>query len=124
MESFDPVNTYFYYNTFRKVDFIMKWHPDLVIKADDIFGPKFKKFHGEIEAFNYGNTKPFEARLETLRRRQKAWDEGMCKAWGHHYTEGEKAKWIWDKELFKDIRESDLWEYILKLQHDTARTDI
>lgn len=120
-EVFDPVNTYFYYSTFRRVDFIMKWHPDLEIRADDIFGCPFKRFRGDVQAFNYGNTKPVEARLETLWRRQKAWNRGMCEAWGHHYMEGEKKKWLWDKGIFKDIRKDSKWEYILRLQHDIKK---
>ena len=120
MEVFDPVNTYFYYSTFRKVDFIMKYHPKLEIRADDIFGRPFKKFHGDIQAFNYGNTKPAEARLETLRRRQKAWKGGMKKEWGHHYKEGNKRGWTWDKKTLTDIRKDLKWKYIKKLKDDTA----
>ena len=121
MESFDPVNTYFYYSTFRKVDFIMKWHPRLEIRADDIFGKPFRKFPGKVQAFNYGNTKPAEARLETLRRRQIAWKRGMNRDWGHHYKEGKRKGWTWEKKTLKDIREDPKYKYIEKLQHDTTR---
>ena len=137
-ESFDPINTYFYYSTFRRVDFIFKWHPKVEIRADDIerrisekvlVGPNdplykkiFKKYLAkDIEAFNYGNTKPAEIRLETLRRRQKAWDKGMCEDWGKHYREGKKKSWCWDKNYLKDIRQDAKYKYILRLQADIEK---
>ncbi len=121
VESFDPVNTYFYYSTFRRVDFIMKWHPRLEIRADDIFGRPFKKYHAkDLEAFNYGNVKPAEARLETLRRRQKAWRGGMNRDWGRHYREAKRKDWIWDKNTLKDIRQDPKYKYVLRLQDDTG----
>jgi len=121
MKTFDPVNTYFYYSSFRNVDFIFKYHPLVTLTADDISGKVFKKYFSDIEGFNYGNTKPAEVRMEISRRRQKAWEEGMNRDWGSHYREGDRKNWIWDKELFKDIREGDLWKHIIKLKHDTAR---
>jgi len=115
---FNPFNTYFYYATIRqKIRLIWKFHPQGRLDADMIMNIKPSKIlplEGII--LNYGNTKSAIQRSETFNRRKKAWNKGLCSAWGVHYSIYSKMNWIWDATKLPDIRKSKYYKYIQKLQ--------
>ena len=115
---FDPFNTYFAYARIRqKIRLIWKYHPEARLLADEIVYPKSKKSLGVgCIILNYGNTKPLSHRKETLKRRRKAWKKGLTKGWGTHYPVYAKKNWLWDATKVPDIRKSEYFEYLQKLQ--------
>ncbi len=116
MEKFDPFNTYFYYKPFIYLTMIHKYDPDIVYCADhvQISNERLVTLPGVM--INYGQTKSKEEREETLQRRRKAWQNGMNPAHGSHYLEGSQRGWIWDKSELTDVRITDYYKYIKKLQ--------
>jgi len=117
MQGFDPFNTYFYYEEFRNLRMIHKYHQEVVYSADNVSIPNMKPFifySGVM--INYGQTKAAEERNETLKRRQKAWQNGMNQGHGSHYLEGEKRGWIWDKSELIDVRTSPFYSHVKHLQ--------
>ncbi|HRY32092.1 MAG TPA: hypothetical protein P5531_03895 [Bacteroidales bacterium] len=115
-EPFDPFNTYFYYNTFMHVQLIHKYHPDVKYCADHVWIPDQHTITVPGVMINYGQTKTQQEREETLKRRQRAWKNGMKHGHGQHMREGNKLGWKWDKDKLKDIRNSEYAPYINKLQ--------
>jgi len=117
-DKFDPFNTYYFYARIRqKIRLIWKFHLHAKLFADEIIYPKPKKIL-DLEGIilNYGNTKSLNQRKETLRRRRKAWNRGLIKGWGTHYLSYVKTNWIWDATKVPDIRKSEYFKYIQKLQ--------
>lgn len=114
---FDPFNTYFYYARIRqKIGLIWKFHPRARLCADGIEFHNKRILNLEGIMLNYGNAKSANERMQTLKRREKAWRMGLTRGWGTHYLSGKKINWIWDKKTTPDIRKSEYFKYIEKLQ--------
>lgn len=116
---FDPFNTYFYYAVIRlRIALIWKYNPKVRLFADSVIFPPKSRRTKELPGImlNYGNTKPANQRRLTLYRRKLAWNKGLLKGWGTHYLTWAKINWVWDKNKIPDIRKSQYWKYILKLQ--------
>ena len=58
----------------------------------------------EIFLFNFGMTKSKSEREETLKRRKKAWTNGMNEKFGAGFLDAQKKKWKWNKEDLIDVR--------------------
>lgn len=116
MKGFDPFNTYYYCNVEREVVMVAAYHPKLRLEGDDIFFPHPKKLSVPGVLINYGHTKSVAEREETYKRRVLAWKRGMHRTWGVHYLGAKKRNWIWDKNALKDVRETEYYKYVQKLQ--------
>ena len=58
----------------------------------------------EIFLFNFGMTKSKSLREETLKRRKKAWENGMNENFGAGFIHAQKKQWMWHKEDLIDGR--------------------
>lgn len=119
-ETFDPFNTYFYFGHERGVAMISKYSPRMKIEADEVKIPHPKQVRYPGVIANYGHTKSKAEREETYERRKRAWKLGMNKGWGIHYKPAHQRGWVWDKKKLNDIRESEYFKYIQKLQQWTS----
>jgi glycosyltransferase involved in cell wall biosynthesis len=108
-------NTYHYGILQKDLIMISKYTKGFYIIADSIQleKPKVKKVPGIV--INYGACKPLKDQIEKLKRRQKAWDEGMHKGWGTHYLAHKERKWIWTKKELTYFPTTPEWKYIQKI---------
>jgi hypothetical protein len=112
---FSLQNSFHYGIIQKELVMISKYVPGFHIIADSIKipNPKVKSVSGIV--INYGACKPLGEQKIKLKRRQKAWDEGMHKGWGTHYIEHKKRQWIWRKEELVHFPDTEIWKYIQKI---------
>lgn len=109
----NPFKTFFWYRHARdSVGFIYKWSPNLKYNADVVQVPNKKVLRPKGIIMNYGRTKTKQERQELLKRRQRAWHNGLNLTSGRHYLREKKINWNWDRSELKDIRKSEYWKYI------------
>ena len=92
--------------------FIYKWEPGIKYKADSVQVKNRRCITVPGVLIEYGRTKNIEQRKELLKRRQKAWRNGLDKRFGRHYLKERAKGWRWDKSELKDIRNSEYAKYI------------
>lgn len=112
--------TYQYGMIHQPLKFLFKWNDDIQFAGDEIIIPNEKCYHSGLIAINYGDTKPKEQRLETLARRQKAWDQGECRGWGSHLAEGSKIDYLWNRDQLVNFRNTEYWKQIEQIRHDST----
>ena len=93
-----------YYKYINDVQVIFKHHTSAGYCADELlyFNKKVCTPNGVM--INYGGTK--EHRLEELKRREVAWNNGVHKAIGWHLAEYAQNGWLFKKEDLEDIEGS------------------
>jgi hypothetical protein len=101
----------------NNIGLIIKYHPDFSLYGDDVNLPNPQTFSPPGILINYGYTKSAEKRNQTLARRQKAWSNNETpKGWGFHYRVGNECNWVFPKENLIDLRTTEYYPYIQKLQ--------
>ena len=99
--------------------FISAYHPDIFITPDKINHPvpdTFVNRFGYIFEMNAG--KPIANRIENLKRREKAWKEGLPRKYGHHYLSLASRGFIYPENEQTDIRlKEDIFPIYQKLQN-------
>ena len=101
-------NTYFYGDKQSKWLKIVK--PEYLerLMGDGIVLKDYKSMQKiedeEIILFNFGMTKDKSQREQTLKRRKKAWVNGMNNNWGVGFIDAKNKKWMWKKEDLVDVR--------------------
>lgn len=114
----NPFTTHFY--AIKKSDQILISKYDLSIKiSPDRIERKNIKIKQEGVIFEMHATKSIGERMETLRRRQKAWKNGLNKGYGTHYLEGRKRNFIHKKSDCIDIRSLKEEYYLYKKLAET-----
>lgn len=109
----NPFRTYFWYRQARlMIEFVYKWQPGIKYSADSVKILDRKSYYPPGIMINYGRTKSVEKRKELLKRRQKAWDNGLDRTSGRHYLREQAKGWKWKRSELKDIRKSEYWKYI------------
>jgi hypothetical protein len=106
---------FFYARKFKHLYMIGKYSEPFSFEADSIQMKNRKIFEAPGVFVNYGNCKPAAEREETFKRRKRAWENGLDRNYGVHYIEGRGKHWIWDKAELIDIRETDYYKYIQKI---------
>ena len=122
-EPFDPgmnlFETYFYGTVEPDLIMVGKYHDKIGISGDVISHNKTKSIKSGL-LVNYGMTKSKKERDETLKRRQKAWDEGLRSGYGKHYPKAKEKDWVWDRSDLINIGETEYSFYlnIINKYHD------
>ena len=104
----DLFNTYFYgdkQNKWLKIvktEFLGRLMGDGIIMNDYKSMQKIEE--EEIFLFNFGMTKDKSQREKTLKRRKKAWVNGMNNNWGVGFIDAKNKNWMWKKEDLVDVR--------------------
>lgn len=115
----NPFNTNFHYRENQIRTFISAYHPDIFITPDKINHPvpdTFVNRFGYIFEMNAG--KPIANRIENLKRREKAWKEGLPRKYGHHYLALASRGFIYPENEQTDIRlKEDIFPIYQKLQN-------
>ena len=97
---------------------ISKYCASTEARAERLRRSNEKEFLVSGAKFNYGPTKGKENRVAVLKRRQKAWSEGLRKGYGIHYKTMTADGWLWDKKECTDIRDyPEVYKYLLKIQN-------
>lgn len=103
----NPFDTYFYYSMADSQVRIGKYRPFMRIEGDNYITKNCKTVIDSV-LINYGMTKPKEQRERTYQRRVKAWNNGLNKLLGVHYSQANLNQWIWDKDSLNDFRQSEI----------------
>jgi len=112
-EKGNPFRTYFWYRkAMDKISFVYKWRTGVKYKADNVIFPNKKSYDVPGIMMNFGRTKSIEQRKTLLKRRQKAWKEGLIYTSGRHYLREQRKGWRFPKSELEDIRESPYWKYL------------
>ncbi|MGE4568035.1 MAG: hypothetical protein AB7C90_02495 [Bacteroidales bacterium] len=101
----NPFRSNFHFRPNNMRTFISEYCPEINIKPDNIVRPNPRPFtdkQGLICEMNAG--KPIANRIENLKRRQKAWDNGMNRNHGSHYRTLAARGFIFPESEQTDIR--------------------
>lgn len=113
----NPFRTFFWYrHAINSIGWIYKWSPNIKYTADIIQIPGRREMFPPGVIMNYGRTKTKQERQELLRRRQRAWKNGLNPTSGRHYLREKKKNWKWHRSELKDIRKSEYWKYLKNYQ--------
>jgi glycosyltransferase involved in cell wall biosynthesis len=107
--------TYFYGKFYKDLEMISKFDKDLQMNGDNIIIPNIEKIKIPGIMVNYGACKPKSEQKTKLKRRQKAWDEGLSKNTGKHFKSGSLVNWTWKKEDWLNFHRCDDMAYFKKL---------
>ncbi len=119
-ELFNPFDNFRYGMKHDRLKFYFKWNKDIQFRGDEIIIPNESCFDSVNLAVNYGDTKTQAERMETLHRRQKAWNMGECNGWGEHLRHGNSKNWQWDKRDLIDFKDTSIWPYIQQIKIDAG----
>jgi len=106
---------YFHALPWRHVTMISKYDSSYDMNGDNVTINDARCYEGKhCMAINYGACKPRKEQEEKLKRRRKAWENGMRPQQGRHFLKGEKAGWIRDRKTLTDLRKAPEYKYILR----------
>ncbi len=118
----NPFQNNFHYQFNGKHTFIAKYHPEITITPDRINSPLADEYLiiSDTVIFETHAAKTINDRIQLLKRRQKAWDNGMNRNWGWHYRQQAEQGFIFPEDQQTDIRtQPHLFELYKKLQEIT-----
>lgn len=107
----NPFEVYFYGTIEPNLIMVGKYHDKIGISGDSVSNSKTKIIKSGL-LVNYGMTKSKKDREETLKRRQKAWNEGLNFNYGKHYTKAKENNWVWDLNKLTNIKETEYSFYL------------
>ena len=101
-----PLHKHFFNAGYWKdITLIGKYNKDFSLDGDNITnGYEEPQFTSGIMV-NYGACKPAEEQEIKLKRREKAWAEGLRAGTGRHYRKGKAKNWIYSKEGTSNLKE-------------------
>ena len=103
---------YFYRDAKPSLGYVYKWEPNITYTRDFVNLKRRRSLTAPGVMINYGRTKTPKERQILLRRRQRAWKNGLDRKAGRHYLRDKAKGWKWDKSELKDIRNSEYAKYI------------
>lgn len=89
--------TYSYGRCWKDLIMISKYHKDLKMNGDNIIIPDINEYKPGGIMVNYGACKPIKEQKIKLKRRKKAWRNGLNRNTGRHFIKGEAISWTWPK---------------------------
>ena len=111
-EDGDPFQCNYYRHSRDKIGFLYKWEPKVKYRADHVELTRRIPATGPGVMMNYGRTKTPQQRRELLKRRQKAWKEGLDRTSGRHYLREKQKGWTWDPKELNRLDNSEYWKYV------------
>jgi hypothetical protein len=109
---------YFYGKYYKDLEMISKYSDDLVMNGDNILIPNVNNIIIDGIMVNYGACKPVEEQKLKLKRRQKAWDNGLSPRTGKHFKSGSLVNWKWNKEDYLNFHRCEDSKYFKKLYNE------
>jgi hypothetical protein len=106
---------YNYGRVWRHLEMNAKFVPGFKMNGDDIIIHDRNKIDMGGMMCNYGACKPIPEQKEKLKRRQKAWDNGLSTRTGKHFKKYKEINWTWDKKECDNLLECDDAKYFKKL---------
>ena len=116
-ETFDtPLYKNYFHGTFyRNLNMISKYDKGFKMNGDNILLDDIKEILIDGIMVNYGACKPIEEQKIKLKRREKAWENGLSTKVGKHFKSGSLVNWKWDKENYLNYLECRDKTYFNKL---------
>jgi hypothetical protein len=111
-ETGDPFKCMYYRNARDRIGFLYKWEPKAKYTADYVDLMNRRPVTGPGIMMNYGRTKSKDKRVDLLRRRQKAWKQGLDRTSGRHYLREKQKGYKWDPRELKRLDNSEYWKYV------------
>jgi hypothetical protein len=105
-------NHYFKVAEYRNLYMNARFEKGFLITRDHIDLAERKIYQPNGVMVNYGGCKPAAEQEEKLKRREKAWREGLANNIGKHFRVGKSIGWIYKSD--NDIRNTKYWEYVKK----------
>ena len=112
----NPFANYFYYNHAPEMSLITKYDRSVVISPDRVTRENIVLKRDAGIFFEMHASKLPEERMETLRRREAAWKNGMNRGWGHHYPAEAKINFTYRSTQCLDIRRTQDFFMYSRLQ--------
>lgn len=104
----------FHYGTYRYeksgITRIHKYSKHIKYTSDNIWIPNVRPLNAWGLNLNYGPARPVEQREAALSRRKLAWEAGLSKSHGAHYSAHKAMNWTLPSELLQDIRSTEYGE--------------
>ena len=111
-ETGDPFECQYFRHSRNRIGFLYRWEPKAKYTADYVQLHRRLPMTGPGVMMNYGRTKSPDKRKELLRRRQKAWRQGLDKTSGRHYIRENKKGYRWDPKELQRLDQSEYWKYV------------
>ena len=111
--------TYKYGVVWKTLKMNAKYVDGFKMRGDDIFINKSNPVNVGGIMINYGGCKPMREQKEKLKRRKKAWTEGLNPRTGKHFLKYEKIDWLWNKSFCINLFESEDKKYFEKLLNES-----
>lgn len=115
---------YFYGKYYKDLEMISKYDKDIQMNGDNIIIPSIKTYNAPGIMVNYGACKPIAEQKIKLKRRQKAWDNGLSVRTGKHFKWGEAHNWAWNKEEYLNFHRCEHKEYFKKLYVENNKDEV
>lgn len=109
---------YFYGNYYRYLIMISKYDDTVKMNGDSIKIKDAKPYQLDGIMCNYGACKPEKEQRIKLKRREKAWDNGLSRNIGKHFKKYEDINWIWKREDVINFHHSVDAKYFKKLYRE------
>jgi len=106
---------YNYGRYWKNLEMNAKFTEGFQMNGDNIILNDSKKIDLGGIMCNYGACKPIAEQREKLKRREKAWANGLNVETGRHFKKYEKINWIWDKNECDNLLECEDSKYFKKL---------
>ena len=111
-ETGPPFECEWYRHARDRIGFIYKWEPGVKYRADYVELKNRRPMTGPGIMMNMGRTKGPKARRTLLKRRQKAWKQGLDPTSGRHYLREKASGWVWDKKDLLPLKNSEYYKYV------------
>lgn len=110
-----PLHKHFFNASYWKdITLIGKYNETFSLNGDNITNRYEEPQFTSGIMVNYGACKPAAEQEEKLKRRKKAWSEGLRAGTGRHFLKGKAKNWIYSKEGTSNLKERYL-DYINQL---------
>ena len=105
---------FFFAERWRPLTMIARYDRGFKLNRDDILtGSRSLPFYDKKGlSINYGACKPIAEQEEKLKRRRKAWREGLNRTYGQHFEIGKRSGWRYEGGI--DLRGLEQYELITK----------
>lgn len=118
---FNPFRTFTHVMIHQRLKFLFKYQDGIKFNGDDILIPNENCHHANSIVINYGDTKLPIQRIESLKRKQRAWDAGIDNlGHGEHLREWAIGTQLYYKQDLINVKDSSRWYQIEQIAKDAG----
>ncbi len=102
----------------KELRMICKYDASFSMNGDMLLLSNYRVKYVDGIMVNYGACKPIDEQKEKLKRRQKAWDNGLRPNTGRHFKRGEFKNWTWSTNETIDFLATTHWRHFKQLMNE------